>query len=361
MEKCWCGNKKLIDYSENYFLCKKCHTLISKHKFEEKIYNVKNETDDLYGKNYWEKSMKEATGLSSLNEIIDAYISDRVVYWLKYILKYMKLKSNIAEVGCGLGQLQYVLKRMEYTQIAYELSEDICNYISKTLEIDVCCGSFTPEKEKYDGILTFDLIEHLIQPDLFLKNCAKSLKLNGLICIQTPCYDSSLSYEEMLKNKPRFEEQLKAEQHIFLYSRESITDLLKKNGLTNIIFEPAYFGDDYDMFLFASKNPINKNSDKEIDDFLNKIKIGRLIKAMITLFDEKQKMFSLYQIADRDRTVRLAKIDELEHRLQVSDEDRNARLQEIVQLTAMLKENENEREIMKKRIETLTALKSNKH
>lgn len=41
MIKCWCGNKDLKEYSADYYKCDKCHTLISKHNFQDTIYDVK--------------------------------------------------------------------------------------------------------------------------------------------------------------------------------------------------------------------------------------------------------------------------------------------------------------------------------
>lgn len=110
MIKCWCGNKDLKEYSADYYKCDKCHTLISKHNFQDTIYDVKNEEEDLYGKNYWEVTMTRAAEKNTLSEVGDLYLTGRVIYWLKNVLKYIKLGADIAEIGCGLGQLQYVLK-----------------------------------------------------------------------------------------------------------------------------------------------------------------------------------------------------------------------------------------------------------
>ena len=340
MNKCWCGNEKLIEYSQNYYQCDKCHTLISKHDFKSNIYDVKDEETDLYGKNYWQISMAKAAGKNTLSEVIDMYLTERVIYWLKYILRYVRLGADIAEVGCGLGQLQYVMKRLGYHQKAYELSQEICHYMEKELRIQVHCGSFEKEVNSYDGILAFDLFEHLMQPDAFLENCADSLRENGVLCFQTPRYDPELTYEQMKEKKPKFMEQLRTEQHIYLFSKESMTEILQKHGFKNIVFEQAYFGDDYDMFLFASKDELKMNTDSEIDSYLNSTENGRLLKAMITLFDENRKLTASFEKADRDRNERLKSINTLTYNLKESEADRTNRLKEIEQLTAWLKESQ---------------------
>ena len=54
--------------------------------------------------------MTRAAEKNTLSEVVDLYLTGRVIYWLKNVLKYIKLGADIAEIGCGLGQLQYVLK-----------------------------------------------------------------------------------------------------------------------------------------------------------------------------------------------------------------------------------------------------------
>lgn len=356
MKNCWCGNDEIKEYSASYYKCDKCHTLISKYDFRSAIYDIKDERNDLYGKNYWEVSMTKAAGKSTLSEVVDMYLTERVVYWLKHVLKYVKLGADVAEVGCGLGQLQYVLNRIGYSQKAFELSPDICKYMEKELGVITHCGPFVQQDNAYNGILAFDLFEHLTEPEEFLDGCAKSLREKGVLVFQTPSYDANKSYEDMMESSPKFEEQLKAEQHIYLYSRESISMMLEKYGFTNIIFEPAFFGDDYDMFLFASKEPIQINSENEIDDYLNSVPNGRLVKAMIKLFDEKRELVSKYQDADNDRTMRLEQNQKLEHLLQESEADRAARQEQINELTRMLQESETDRVARQEQIIELTRM-----
>ena len=343
MKKCWCGNTELAVYSSEYFKCEKCHTLITKQDLDNAVYDIKDEENDLYGKNYWEEEMTRVAGKNTLSEVVDMYLCERVIYWFQYVLKYIKLGGSVAEVGCGLGQLQYIMSRCGYNQIAFELSHEICEYMEKQLGIKTHCGPFEPLGDAYDGILAFDLFEHLIDPEEFLEYCGQSMPQNGILCFQTPCYDASLNYIEMQNCKPKFKEQLKEEQHIFLYSKESITEILNKHGFSNIIFEPAFFGDDYDMFFVASREPISTNSDKDIEDFLDSVPNGRLIKALITLFDRNNACTEQYHEADKDRKDRGEQIQELVNLLHESETDRAARLEQVQKQERLLKESEADR------------------
>jgi SAM-dependent methyltransferase len=356
MKKCWCGNEDLNEYSEDYYKCDKCHTLISKNDFSDDIYYIQDEKNDLYGKNYWETTMTKAAGKSTLSEVVDMYLTERVLYWLKYILKYTKFDSNVAEVGCGLGQLQYILKKLGYNQLAFEVSPYICDYMEKNLGICTYCGPFTERENEFDVILAFDLFEHLNEPLEFIEKCSKSLKAGGVVCFQTPCYNPKLSYDEMLETAGKFEPQLKAEQHIFIYSKDAMVKILKQYGFKYIIFEPAFFGDDFDMFFFASKSELVVNKNEEIDDFLNSQENGRLVKALLTLFEQNQNLYKDFLIADDDRNKRLEQINTLSQKLEESENDRVARLEQINTMSQMLKESENDRAARLEQINTMSQM-----
>ena len=340
--RCWCGNDNLEEYSQHYYKCPQCNTLISKNNFNNDIYHVVDEDSDLYGKNYWESMMEKQTQQSSLNEIVDTYFNDRIAYWLKYILKYIPVSYRIAEIGCGLGQLAYAMKVLGYNQTAYEMSPEICKFIAKTLDINVICGEFQNYADKYDAVLAFDLIEHIIEPEMLLNNIYARLGDEGVLCIQTPCYDETLTYGQMCLEKPRFIEQLKEEQ-IYLYSRQSMMQLLEKVGFKQFYFEPACFGDDYDMFLFAAKKPILVKTEEEISAELDSLQCGRIVKSYIFLYDQKRKLEDALKESDIDRNNRLESIYALQKRLEESEAECAARLSAMNELERLLKESEADR------------------
>lgn len=293
MTQCWCGNRVSKKYSEHYYMCEKCHTLVSDVDFSEDMVYVENEEKDLYGKNYWEGLMCRLTGKKSLDEVIDYYLQERTLYWLQYLLKYRLPPASVAEIGAGIGQFSYLILRTGYEQMGFELSENICKYAEETLGVVMHKGDIGDISEKFDIIISFDLLEHIIDPSDFIERCKQHLKEDGIFCFQTPCYDYGLSYEEMKEKAPRFQNLLTEFQHINLFSRESAVKLLKEQGFNYINFEPAVFGDDYDMFVFASRVPMKQNTEEEINAYLDSIENGRLLKSMISLYkqvNEKQKV-----------------------------------------------------------------------
>ena len=285
MDRCWCGNNQLVEYSDDYYLCKECGTLVTKKDIDDSIYDVRDEDDDLYGKNYWEEKMVKLSGESSVDGLIQQYLGGRVIYWIKYILKYIPVGSSVAEVGCGLGQLAYMMKSMGYQQKVYEISPEVCKFLRHEMGLEVVCGELGSINEIYEAILSFDVLEHLSNPKVFVEECSQRLWGRGIFCCQTPCYNDEWTYEEMLLNRPDFKGLLVPEQHIYIFSKKSITKLLGEAGFSDIRFETPAFGDNYDMFLFAAKDRMDVLSQEDVDRTLSNSPNGRLVRVLIDFFE----------------------------------------------------------------------------
>lgn len=342
MEKCWCGNESLEGYSEDYYKCTSCGTLVSKNAFSEEIYQISNEEEDLYGKNYWLETMVREAAVEKVSDLLGLYLNGRGVYWLKYALKYFKLGGTAAEVGCGLGQFSYLLQKSGFAVTAYELSEEICGFIRNTFGIRVLCGELT-EGEKYDTVAAFDVFEHLMHPRSFLRIVRNALTENGVLCMQLPCYDSELSFSEMKEKKPNFQKLLVPDQHIYIYSKDAVRKILAESGFPYVTFEHAFFGDDYDMFLFASGEEIKVNDDSTIEQYLKSMENGLLIKSHIELFDERERLLKETSNLQSDRKQQLSDIKTLTAMVKEKEKENvrlktacGERLQNISELTKQL-------------------------
>ena len=231
---------------------------MSKNNFDKNLLDIKSETTDLYGSNYWKKIMLEEANVKSIEALIQQYLTGRTMYWFLKILEYSKANSSVLEVGCGLGSLSFLMKEFDYDVTATELSDEICEFLKMFWDINVWQGDFANIQRAFDFIVVLDVLEHITNPVQFMDNLNKKLNATGVVCIQTPCYDHSLSYDVMLREKPNFKKLLVHNQHSFIFSKESIKKLLHMLGLKYVLFEDAFFGNDYDMFLFASKKNIKK-------------------------------------------------------------------------------------------------------
>ena len=124
----------------------------------------------------------------------------RLNYIKKSILDKLKKRSSgkslknikVLDIGCGGGLLCEPLSKMGAKVIGIDASEKNIK-IAKThakkskLKINYYCAS--PEnfisKEKFDVILNMEIVEHVEDVNLFLKESSKFLKKNGIMFIAT--------------------------------------------------------------------------------------------------------------------------------------------------------------------------------
>ena len=124
----------------------------------------------------------------------------RLDYIKKSILKKFKKKTRdkslnnikILDIGCGGGLLCEPLSKLGADVIGIDASEKNIK-IAKTharknnLKINYYCAS--PEnflyKQKFDVVLNMEIIEHVENVNIFLKESSKFLKKNGVMFIAT--------------------------------------------------------------------------------------------------------------------------------------------------------------------------------
>ena len=131
--------------------------------------------------------------LHKFNPIRIKYIKDNIINNFKLNLTNKPLKKiNILDIGCGGGLLSEPMSRLGASVTGIDASKkniEIAKLHSKTnkLKINYMCAS--PEtlktKIKFDVILNMEIIEHVKDIDLFIKESSNLLKKNGLMFIAT--------------------------------------------------------------------------------------------------------------------------------------------------------------------------------
>ena len=116
---------------------------------------------------------------------------------------------------------------------------DISSYAideCKKKGLDATCSTLEDfnisEKNKYDAVAMFDVIEHLVDPVVGLEKIKWLLKTGGLVAFATP--DSGSLWARAWKNKWH---AFVPPQHINLFSVKNVKLLLQKSG-----FEPVFVG-----------------------------------------------------------------------------------------------------------------------
>ena len=157
----------------------------------------------------------------------------------KLILKYIKNK-DVLDFGPG---------GIEFRQIYEFINKNAKNYYgieldkkrTKTLKnkgLNIILGNAETKKlnKKFDTLIAGDLIEHLDNPGLFLKNCKHHMNKNSILILNTP---NAFSINRLLMGLIRRGRLPQFEEHTFLFTEQLLKELLTRHNFK--IKEVHYF------------------------------------------------------------------------------------------------------------------------
>lgn len=322
---CWCGNYELSSFSNTYLLCANCQTLVLREWPEERIFAVELDERDFYGKSYWFEHQENDLRFGNIVNRARTDLPERVLHWLRTLLKYKCPPGSTLELGCSHGGFVSILRWAGFEASGLELSPWVVDFANQAFQIPMHQGKLEDqniEPASLDAIVLMDVLEHLPDPVATITAAAGLLKEDGILIVQTPAYPEGLSFNRLQDENNPFLLMFQPPEHVYLFSQSSIRQFLDRCNLPYIQFEPAFFSQ-YDMFFVASRNPLNTNPSDAIEQALLSTPGGRLVLALL----------------DKN-----AESIDLKERLQEAETDRAARWEQIVQYDSWLKESRRELE-----------------
>ena len=131
--------------------------------------------------------------LHKFNPVRIKYIKENAIKHFNIKPRSLPLsKWKILDIGCGGGLLSEPLTRLGAKVTGIDASQKNINVAKihsskKNLKINYICAS--PEKlkikSKFDVILNMEIVEHVDDVNIFLKNSAKFLKKDGIMFVAT--------------------------------------------------------------------------------------------------------------------------------------------------------------------------------
>lgn len=348
---CWCGNTDLADFSPEYRSCKVCGTLVTQVGLVDDELLVKNDDDDFYGKQYWLGHQQQDLGFPDIYARARADLTERNLHWLKALLKYRTPSARVMELGCSQGSFVALMRQTGFDASGVEMSPWVVDFGRKTFGIPVEVGpveNLEVAPGSIDVIALMDVMEHLPDPVGTMRHCLTLLKPDGFLLIQTPQFRPDMQYQSLLDTRSPFLEQLKSDEHLYLFTDSSAMRLFKDLGAEHVTFEPAIFSQ-YDMFFVVSRTPLTPNTPEQVVESLTRDANGRMALALLDLREREIALTA-------DRLDRGKQIETLTRLIHESEADRTARGEQIAQLTAMVRESEADRAARGEQIETLTQM-----
>jgi len=209
---CNSNNLKSLSGYENAFLCicKKCG-----FTFSQKIPSVE-ELSNFYN-GYGQYEYVSPITISRYNELIDQFESYRET-------------NNILDIGSGTGVFLEEAKKKGWNVYGTEYGDDKVK-IGEDKGINMEVGVFDPKnyQVKFDVITSFEVIEHINNPQEEIRNISSLLRTGGMFYLTTPNFNS-LS-RRFLKEKWQ---QIFYPEHLSYYTAKTLSNLLKINSLKPI-------------------------------------------------------------------------------------------------------------------------------
>ena len=221
---CWCGNTDLQDYSPDYKKCPVCGTLVCHQILEPDLLQVSGDDTGFYGREYWFSHQVEELKNPALPERSRLDLSERAIHWLRTVLNYQLPPAKSLEVGCGHGGFVALLRQIGFDAVGLELSHWVVEYARKVFNIPMLLGPIEQqeiEDSSLDLVILMDVLEHLSDPAATLKKCAKVMKPEGKLVIQTPSFDIAKNYDDLCNENDPFMEMLLPGEHVYLFSRQT--------------------------------------------------------------------------------------------------------------------------------------------
>ncbi|MBI9033208.1 MAG: class I SAM-dependent methyltransferase [Bacteroidales bacterium] len=181
-------------------------------------------SDDYYSEMFTQSMIpffnkrKELIGKSKYNQVVN----------------YSGSKGSVLDVGCGIGEVIDVFRDNHWDCDVIEFNPAAVAWLEKK--------GYTVSKEhfndystnkKYDVVMAWGVVEHVLDPQVFLQKAFDLLKPGGVFVSEVPHGNAMLI--DYCRNTGKDPQRiLQGEQHIMLYSIDAYKEIHKNAGFEEI-------------------------------------------------------------------------------------------------------------------------------
>ncbi|MBT8441373.1 MAG: class I SAM-dependent methyltransferase, partial [Gammaproteobacteria bacterium] len=108
-------------------------------------------------------------------------------YILEKVLEHSGAEPTLLDVGAGNGYFVHVAQRdLGLAATGIEISATAVKFSDDVLGVKLICGDATNHEGQYDIVTSFNVIEHVQDPEEHLANLLRLTKTGGFVVITTP-------------------------------------------------------------------------------------------------------------------------------------------------------------------------------
>lgn len=256
---------------------------------------------DGFNQDYWFNYVQNGAGISAMLEPLLAVGRPRT--------------GSLLDIGCGFG---FVPNFWETSGFGKAVGLEMSHYGkvgSEKLGIDIIDKYYSEavelHAEKFDYVFSSEVIEHVENPESFVKEIASALTDDGILVLTTPSASALTKDTPYLVLLP----VLSPGFHFFIASKQGLEDLLRRCGLEHVVVNDS----GQRLFAWASRKPLPVITDGFADwpvylNYLDKLSHnddyhvagGALYRATkdafnLRMFDQADDLYSRFLPLARDR------------------------------------------------------------
>lgn len=148
----------------------------------------------------------------------------------KRIFREAPPRARVCDIGCERGELLHFLKERGCEVVGTQLSEAAARFARERYGIEVFVGELPDAplaQGSFDAALMIHVLEHLPEPEQYLREVHRILRRGGLFWCEVPNGDSwtaRISGKRWLHHDP--------EHHLWTFGRKNLCRLLERCGFT---------------------------------------------------------------------------------------------------------------------------------
>jgi len=112
---------------------------------------------------------------------------------IRLIEKHLPVSGRVLDIGCAAGFFLKAMKKRGYEVSGMDISECATRYARESLGVGITTGDITSASlpaDSFDIITMWDVLEHLRDPMVAIRQAHRSLKDTGTLVVETLNIDS---------------------------------------------------------------------------------------------------------------------------------------------------------------------------
>ncbi len=151
-----------------------------------------------------------------------------------HLIEQYKISGSMLEVGIGAGFFLELAQQQGWNIQGIEPSEAACRYVSQTVSVPICnetleTAHLTPKS--IDTIVLRHVLEHIAEPQMFMRELRRILKDDGLMCLVVPNFGG---LHARVEREAWF--HLSIPYHVAHYTKRPLQQLIDENGFDVVRF-----------------------------------------------------------------------------------------------------------------------------